>query len=105
MNPFPHARQSNPAVRLIVTKMVQNLRRDTSAVVPDSKDNFVVERPQGNVRPGTLGMAVNISQALLQDAKQRKLKRVGQAAEVLWYVQAGGNAAAFGEAFYIPARG
>ncbi len=78
---------------------------NTFSVISDPQHNFVLEQSQRNIRSRALGMAMNIRQTFLQNAKQCQFERFRQAPEVFRDVQAGRNAAAFREAFHIPACG
>ena len=43
---------------------------ETDAIVADDKLQAAVQPPQGNLRPARSGMAFNIAQPLLRDAKE-----------------------------------
>ena len=82
VDPLPHSGQPYSAMSALSTKAVENVGRNALSIISYLEHDLTVRRDYGNLRAAALGMAVNIGQALLQNAEQRKFEGTGQAAEV-----------------------
>src|SRR5260370_25114441 len=81
------------------------LKRDALALVFHFHADATVGMRDKNSGHGTSGVAMDVGQTLLHDAKDGRFQVAGQAAKILGHLQVDVDLAALGKAPYVPREG
>src|SRR3979490_1475227 len=92
----------DPHSRALRSKRSQLFRRDSFAMILNPQQNAVGVAREAYGRSFAPGMAMNVSQPLLYDAKNRQFKVGGEPAEVLRNVKLDIQIATFLQTLHVP---
>jgi len=104
-DPLSHTGDADTSLASAFVQLTQGLGRHTVSKILDFEPNLILLKSQADICFWAGRVAVDVSQGLLQRAKQSDFNITAQPAEVRRKAKVDGDAAALGETFDEPAGG